>query len=359
MDALHVGAGSPGFPEGAPGTRSSRSTLARCAALVLAVIAVLGGALAGRAEGYVYWANADPLGNGAIGRANLDGTGVAGLFVRVDDHHVDSPCGVAVDGNHIYWVNNWSTIIGDHGASIGRANLDGSGVDENFIPLDAADNTPCGVAVDGAHVYWANQEIHIGRANLDGSGVDENFIPVEHPLRLSQRGGGRQRAHLLVTASSARSGEPTWTGAEWTRTSSPSTASTWLAGWRSRVRTCTGAHQVVENVEASVANSSIGRANLNGSGVNESFIPFDDGPSPSSAPPVLPAGWRSTARMSTGGGAFIGRANLNGSGVNQSFIPSQRDACGVAVDALESCLGRPRRSSPSPGKRPSEPTAAT
>ena len=49
----------------------------------------------------------------------------------------------------------------------------------NFIPT--AHPLPEGVAVDANHVYWANcagcvTGTTIGRANLDGTGVDQNFI---------------------------------------------------------------------------------------------------------------------------------------------------------------------------------------
>src|SRR5215470_9012093 len=106
---------------------------------------------------HIYWEAgvADPAASsddGVIGRANLDGTGV-------DQHFIASPGrptgGLAVDGAHIYWTNFASS-------SIGRANLDGTGVDEHFIT--GAPGGPCGVAVDGAHVLFNN-------GATDGSGL--------------------------------------------------------------------------------------------------------------------------------------------------------------------------------------------
>ena len=32
------------------------------------------------------------------------------------------------------------------------------------------------MAVDGQHIYWTNADGTIGRANLDGSGVNQSFI---------------------------------------------------------------------------------------------------------------------------------------------------------------------------------------
>ena len=110
---------------------------------------------------HVYWANHD---NGTIGRANLDGTGVNQSFIAARA----APCGVAVDAAHVYWANPHGTI--------GRANLDGTGADQSFI--DSGSRLTCGVAVDGSHVYWANRGGigSIGRANLNGTGVNASFV---------------------------------------------------------------------------------------------------------------------------------------------------------------------------------------
>ena len=69
----------------------------RRAALALATLAVATLALAARADAYVYWTND----NGTIGRANLDGTGVNQSFITGLG---TSPQGVAVDGAHAYWT---------------------------------------------------------------------------------------------------------------------------------------------------------------------------------------------------------------------------------------------------------------
>jgi hypothetical protein len=129
---------------------------------------------------HIYWGTA----SGWISRANLDGTGVNKDFIAglgSDPGVPTSPCGIAVDAAHIYWTNP-ST------GSIGRANLDGTGVNQDFMtglgasasgipegpngPLEG----PCGVAVDGTHIYWGAPAGAIGRANLDGTGVNTSFI---------------------------------------------------------------------------------------------------------------------------------------------------------------------------------------
>jgi hypothetical protein len=148
---------------------------------------------------HVYWAAAcvgAPCTSGAIGRANLDGTGVDPTFIGGID---PDPTGVVVDGEHVYWT--WSEC--DAGCSIpelqtaagaiGRANLDGTGVDQSFVGINPpGGGAPSGdLAVDAQHIYWTgsfcegvcsgetldDRVVHaIGRANLDGTGVDRSFI---------------------------------------------------------------------------------------------------------------------------------------------------------------------------------------
>jgi hypothetical protein len=111
---------------------------------------------------HLYWANS----GGGIGRADLDGGHPNPTFINT----APGICGLAADQNFIYWSNNT-------GASIARAPLDGSSSpDLNFIPTPPQANN-CGVASDGTHVYWDDQGHGIGRANVDGSGVDHSFIP--------------------------------------------------------------------------------------------------------------------------------------------------------------------------------------
>ena len=71
-----------------------------------------------------------------------------------------------VMGAHIYWTNYDND-------SIGRAKLDGSGFNQNFITGAA---TPHGVAVDGKYIYWAAAGSLVARAKLDGSDANLNFI---------------------------------------------------------------------------------------------------------------------------------------------------------------------------------------
>jgi hypothetical protein len=73
----------------------------------------------GRSTRYLYWGNAGPNETGlSIGRANLDGSHVDQAFVKAP-----GVTGIAVGAHHLYWSNGLS------GKSIGtitRANADGS-----------------------------------------------------------------------------------------------------------------------------------------------------------------------------------------------------------------------------------------
>jgi hypothetical protein len=107
-----------------------------------------------------------------IGRANLDGTGVNKRFIT---GVTNGFCGIAVVGGHIYWTN---------GGFVGRANLDGTGVNRRFIRTSGGS---CGIAVYQGHIYWgqstdrfARSITTIGRANLDGSAVNNQFITGIH-----------------------------------------------------------------------------------------------------------------------------------------------------------------------------------
>ena len=75
---------------------------------------------------------------GAIGRANRDGSGVNAKFIPTPAHH---RCGVAIAGSQIYWTSYACKIVPGRGcwwapsspAAIARANVDGTGVDDQFI----------------------------------------------------------------------------------------------------------------------------------------------------------------------------------------------------------------------------------
>ncbi len=240
---------------------SHRATLFLAAILGLTLTLVL----ASRADARVYWTNSSPT--NTIGRAALNGLGVDQSFIIGTNY----PTGVTVDGAYVYWTNNG--YQNNSARTIGRANLDGSGVDQSFIPDTGVNSRPVDVEVDGAHIYWSNAQAGtIGRANLDGSGVEQDFISASG---FNTAGVEVDGAHVY-----------------WTR-----------------------------------LGTLIGRANVDGSSVEQDFITGANSPW-GIAVDDTHVYWANTV------GDTIGRANLDGSGVEQSFITSADLTIGVAVDAL-------------------------
>jgi hypothetical protein len=128
---------------------------------------------------HVYWTNWDfPGASDAIGRADLDGSNVDENFIPTGDH----PEGVAVGGGHIYWTIGDGDSDGDpytdHNRTIERADLNGSNVDPSF--LDPSTTFPLGMAVSATHIFWTATAgfpgDRIGRAELNGAEIDESFI---------------------------------------------------------------------------------------------------------------------------------------------------------------------------------------
>ncbi len=290
------------------GARPSPMTLCGMLAL-LAALLVLALAFAPRAEAFVYWTN---LAHNTIGRANLDGTGVDQSFIKTP-----VGAGLAVDGAHVYWSFWGTTNQEPYNGRIGRANLDGTGVDKSFIPNAGR---PMSVAVDAAHVYWpnagrTNQNPYgdtIMRASLDGLGLESFFIgpshltgwlavAAEHVYWVDTYGGAAiDRANLDGT------------GVEQGFISAPSFYPSGLAVDAEHI------------YWASAWNRTIGRADLDGTDVEHDFI--------------TEAGLPGTVAVDAGhiywtnGGVRIARANLDGSNVDPDFINTGLDATSIAVD---------------------------
>ena len=189
-----------------------------------------------------------------IGRANLDGTGADQSFIT----GASTPLGVAVDGAHVYWANGGTRhdrprqprrhgrqpelhhrrhrprrgrgrrrprLLGERidTGTIGRADLDGTDVNQSFITGASA---PRGWRSTAAHVYWANCHRH----DRPRRPRRHRRRPELHHRRRVPRGGGRRRPRLLGEPRHTRSAAPTSTAPTPTRASSPAPAS--RSGWR-------------------------------------------------------------------------------------------------------------------------------
>ncbi len=309
--------------------RSTRAIIVLAIALgaALAVAAIT----ASSASAYIYWANFNGP-DGSIGRANLDGSGATQSFIpgRGDE----GPIAVATFGDYIYWTNNGARGTG----SIGRAKLDGTDVDQNFI---TGATGPAGLAIDGDHIYWTNHYLipsaenpngSIGRANLDGTNVDQAFITA-----------------TVLPRGIAVDGKYIYWANQWNH-GSIGRANLKGTGINQDFITGLGTHfatgllvtprylyWTVDNGED--ASGSIGRALVNGTSANPDFI--TDAP----RPVALAVNDRYIYWTNYEDAGSIGRANLNGSGVDQTFLTGSVRPIGIAVDAAGP-LTRPLASGP-------------
>jgi hypothetical protein len=124
---------------------------------------------------YVYWTNSfegSTIGTDSIGRAKLNGTAVEQNFIKGIAPAPGDAAGLTVYGGYIYWANGFGAEEG----SIGRAKLNGEEVLPEFVKGAAF---PGGVAVNAEHIYWynsASKDLSIGRASISGAEVDQKFI---------------------------------------------------------------------------------------------------------------------------------------------------------------------------------------
>jgi hypothetical protein len=178
-------------------------------------------------------------------------------------------------GNFVYWANTGA------GNSVGRAKINGSGLNNAFI---TGLNNVHGVAVDSKFVYWtqgSGASSSIGRANLDGTGANPSFIPSSTGLNFSP---SAPNAAIAVTA----------TGIYW----------------------------------SNVGTASIGRANLDGSAPNPGLVNVSG-----STVCGIAADQNFVSWLDASIGQRIGRAGADGSNPNPQFISSASASCGLAVDS--------------------------
>jgi hypothetical protein len=264
-------------------------------------------------QSHVYWMNraAPPE---SIGRANLDGTDVNQNFIGIAG---DLSGSFATDPSHLYWLNNYS---------LGRANLDGTGVNPDFLDQVGGPGT----AVDANHIYWIDGS-GIGRANLDGTGVNAAFISDPNVgLAVTVDAG-----HLYWTRANGLG-----IGIGRANLDGTGVDLSFMTGIAALWGLAVDAHHIYWD-----QGQGIGRANLDGTHIKRSFIaaPLSDvGAIAVNASNIY---WTQTAKSECCY-TTVGRANLDGTGVNPSFI-STISAYGYGL-ALDTPAPAPMLSSPGP-----------
>lgn len=211
----------------------------------------------------IYWTETD---TGKIRRANLNGSNVQDLITGLT-----GPLSIALDlvSGKIYWTNqNWDRFTGAITAStIQRANLNGSNVQDIVTGLGTVE----GIALNTAtgKVYWTDSEVGtIQRANLNGSNVEDLVNGTRSPsdIALDAAGGKMYWADYERKEISRAN----------LNGSNVETLVTGLAGPSNIVvdaarRKIYWMDQVWNPVTGSITESSIQRANLDGSNVQELF----------------------------------------------------------------------------------------
>ncbi len=136
-------------------------------------------------ENYVYWTSTGPPNSpvggepafyhGSIGRAKLNG-GIAEEVKPAFIVGANSPEGIAVNSEYIYWANS-----GDINPWTSRAPIEG-GAPEKFINPFAGGYRPLGVAVDSDHIYISEEsnsdEGSISRFLLSGESAGRYDVGV-------------------------------------------------------------------------------------------------------------------------------------------------------------------------------------
>ena len=315
---------SVSLPEGHPGRGAVSATSARRrTALRLRALLPLFGLIcfawllaAPRARAFLYWTS----GATALNRVGNDGSGL-GSFIQTPPLSY----AVAINSSYIYWTAN--------DGRIGRANIDGSNPNPDFITGLSQPSDLVGLAVDGSHIYWSS-ETHIGRANLDGSGVEPTFLPANHAIGMAVDGthiywGENITDHIARARLDGSGYEPEWIPAPGNPCS--------LA---------------VDSGHVYWADSygKIGRTNLTGTAVEPSFIdpgtPVDCGVAVDSSYIYFSI----SSKLVNGklvAPSTIARANLDGSGLNTSLFslaPYGGPEFQLAVDSLSAPPAPPSNS---------------
>ncbi|HWA54343.1 MAG TPA: hypothetical protein VG816_09250, partial [Solirubrobacterales bacterium] len=163
---------------------------------------------------HLYWV--DPI-RESIGRSDLNGEDVEPEFLvpppikckvegkpGVFEDAESIPRYVAVDAGHIYWTNT-GCLDGESEptegtGTIGRADIDGAkaSIEPEFI---TGASNPQGIAVNSEHIYWANAGgglRAIGWATIEGKEVNQKLAKV--PDSLTPYGVALSETHVYYAA---------------------------------------------------------------------------------------------------------------------------------------------------------------
>ena len=227
---------------------------------------------------YLFWGRQDWL-----GRASVGATGINQTFASPG-----SPCrplSVAANATHAYFMVGCGP-----GQSIYRVPVAGG----TFEPVTTASAAACGIAIDSTYLYWTDLD-KIGRVRLSGGTPDPAWLTVTLPAQRQLCGIAVDPQHVYFTL----------------------------------------ALTVDPPMPAGRADTTIGRANLNGTSPDLDFISGASFYQGSSNPNALAvdANYVYWGNQTVGfTNSTIGRADKSGGNVNQSFISAVTFPQGLAVE---------------------------
>ena len=303
-------------------------------AAVAALLAVCGW-LASTARGYVYWSTCS---YGTIGRANLGGTHVEEAFIK----NLKNPTAVALGPGYIYWLVPGGAF-GSTG-SIARANANGTHVKIRLVTPASTIYPSTGaivgyairraLAVDSAHVYYGSQWVEsayiwgeeIGRANL-GGGRGHDLIDTSKTQIRPSAAIGHPITYKTPTALATGTAHLYWANPDGNTIGKATSIGKsvdehFITGAARVTGLAVGVNRTY--IYWSSANGTIGRADLNGTHVDHTFIKSSDAPRGVAVDSAY-IYWANAD-------GTIGRANLDGTHVNEKFVKGASFACGLAVD---------------------------
>jgi virginiamycin B lyase len=301
--------------------------------LVVALVALL--VAAPGASAYIYWG--EWQNGGAVGRAALDGTGTDGNFIPGGPTYSNAR-GVAVNANHLFWGNNlWSASGTFIPPRIGRSDLTGANVNPSFTGSTGQALT--GMAVDATHIYWSsvNQDNGgVGRTPIVGGqqfqAIESTFgAPNPKPCGVASDGTylywANQGTNSIGRAELAHWGEVGHVEGNWLPLG-PETSPCGVAVTDTHVYW--GVHQTFSPGNAVAAGQTIGRAKKDGSEATNAFLGGGN-----RVTGVAVQGdfiyWSNYGTGAAGAGS-IGRGTLTGGGENQHYVSGIDAPWGVAVD---------------------------
>lgn len=287
--------------------REGRRLFLACAA----ALAFLGAAFAPRAGAYIYWGHSD-LGVGSIGRAENDGSNPNPKFIT----GIRPVTGLAVDATHIYWAESDGNA-GTATDSIGRANIDGTGVNGSFIPNATDGPQPGRVAVNSSYIYWTQSGVagKVWREKIDASNAKFAIVSgASNPTALALND----------------------TFAYWSNFNTNSIGRANLDGSTPNPSFISPASEPLGMTVDSTylywsrSTGKIGRVLLNSTSPDPNFISADG----LSKPDIEVFGGKLYWVTSNGSNSVIGMANADGTGVVPSLFPATGTATSITVDAL-------------------------